>query len=341
MKYPKLFLDSGYINMADIIEMPLPFIFVTGARRTGKTFGSIKYVIENNIPYIYMRRSGNELDACALEEFSPYKDINAKLGTDIHGQKLGKNAMGFYDMKDGQKVLHAPGLALSTLHNLRGISGDPYRLIIYDEFIPEKTARPIKAEFDAWSNAYETLNSNRELEGREPIKMVMLANSNMAANPLFMGLGLVRQLERMKRGGIIFWADEQRGILIVNVEGSPISEKKKNTALGRLTAGTDFARMAYDNDFAFDDFSGIGSRSLKEFKPIKSVGEICIYKHKSRREYYVSEHIAGAPERYGNSDREIEAFSRGAGALRDAYLAGCITFENYLTKVLFVKYTNY
>lgn len=341
MKYPELFLDSGYINMTGIIEMPYPFIFVTGARRTGKTFGAIKYMIDHEAKYIYMRRSGSELDACAMEEFSPYADINKKLNRNIHGSKLGKNALAFYDVKeDGTKVLHAPGLALSTLHNVRGISGDPYDYIVYDEFIPEKTARPIKAEFDAWSNAYETLNSNRELDGRAPIKFIMLANSNMAANPLYMGLGLVRQLERMKRAGRIFWADDERGIFLVNVEGSPISQKKKNTALGRLTKGTDFAKMAYDNDFAFDDFSGIESRSLKEYRPYKAVGEICIYKHKSRREYYVSEHMAGAPEVYGNSEREISAFSRGAGILRDAYLAGYVTFENYLTKVLFVKYTN-
>lgn len=340
MKTPELFLPSGYINMTGIIDMGYPFTFVTGARRTGKTFGTIKYMIDNNNSYIYMRRSGNELEACAIEKFSPYTDINAKLGTDIHGQKLGKNAMAFYDMKDGQKVLHAPGLALSTLHNVRGISGDAYDFIVYDEFIPEKTARPIKAEFDAWSNAYETLNSNRELDGRDPIQMVMLANANQAANPLYMGLGLVRQLEKMKRNNIIFWADDSRGLLLCNVEGSPISERKKQTALGRLTAGTDFYKMAYDNEFAFDDFSNIESRSLREYRPVVQVGEICIYKHKSRNEYYVSEHTSGGPESYGVSDREVEAFSRGAGKLRDAYLEGRMVFENYLTKILFLKYTS-
>lgn len=340
MKFPSVFENSGYINMPEIIELNYPFTFVTGARRTGKTFGTIKYLIEHEEKYIYLRRTGTELEACALDEFSPYVDINKKLGTNIHAQKMGKNALGFYEMSGEKKTLHAPGVALSTFYNVRGISGAEYKRIVYDEFIPEKTARPIKGEFDAWANAYETLNSNRELEGLEPIQMIMLANSNMAANPLFMGLGLVRQLEKMKRGGVIYWADDARGVLLVNVEGSPISQKKKATALGRLTKGTDFAGMAYDNDYAFDDFSGIGSRSLKEFRPYKAVGEICIYKHKSRKEYYVSEHFAGAPERFGSTEREIEAFSRGAGILRDAYLSGCVTFENYLTKVLFIKYTN-
>ena len=124
MNFPELFLESGYINMTGIIETPFPFIFVTGARRTGKTFGAIKYMIDHEAKYIYMRRSGSELDACAMEEFSPYADINKKLNRNIHGSKLGKNALAFYDVKeDGIKVLHAPGLALSTLHNVRGIRG--------------------------------------------------------------------------------------------------------------------------------------------------------------------------------------------------------------------------
>lgn len=340
MKNPDLFLPSGYINMTGIIDMGYPFTFVTGARRTGKTFGTIKYMIDNNNSYIYMRRSGTELEACALPEFSPYTDINKQLGTNIIGKKRGKNALSFYQCSDDGEQLHAPGLALSTLHNLRGISGDAYDYIVYDEFIPEKTARPIKAEFDAWTNSYETLNSNRELDGRKAIQYIMLANANQAANPLYMGLGLVRQLEKMKRNNIIFWADDSRGLLLCNVEGSPISERKKQTALGRLTAGTDFYKMAYDNEFAFDDFSNIESRSLREYRPVVQVGEICIYKHKSRNEYYVSEHTSGGPETYGISDREVEAFSRGAGRLRDAYLEGRMVFENYLTKVLFLKYSS-
>jgi len=340
LEFPELFEESGYINMPGIIELGYPFTFVTGARRTGKTFGGLKYNLSHGIKFVYLRRSQTEIDACKTPALSPFMDINQELGYDIQVKPLAKNVIGFYDMGKEMKNLIAPGIALTTLHNVRGISGAEYSQIFYDEFIPEKIARPIKGEFDAWSNAYETLNGNRELKGGKPMQFICCANSNMAANPIFMGLGLVRILERMKKDHQVYYADKGRGILIVNVEGSPISQKKKTSALGKLTKGTDFARMAYDNEYAFDDFSNIESRSLREYKPYKQVGEICVYKHKSRNEYYISEHTAGAPVKYGSSEREIEAFSRGAGVLRDAYLSGRIYFENYLTKVLFLKYTN-
>ena len=334
-KWPDLFLPNGYLNMKAIMDLRYPFTFVTGARRIGKTYGAISTCLNEGYRFYYMRRTQMELEACKSPDLSPFKDF----GITVKAKKMGPQVIGFYD-EDNDLKLIAPGIALTTLHNSRGVSGAGYDWIIYDEFIPEKIARPIKGEFDAWSNIYETLNSNRELQGRDPMIYLCLANSNAAANPIFMGLGLVTVLEKMKREHRIFWADDDRGILIVNTEGSPISEQKKNTALGKLTAGTDFARMAYDNEYAFDDFSQIESRALREYRPLVSVGEITIYQHKNRKEYYITEHRAGSPKIYGNSEREIEAFSRGAGKLRDAYLAGNIYFESYLVKVLFIKYTN-
>lgn len=338
MKFPELYLPNGYIDMSSIIELKYPFTFVTGARRTGKTYGALMYNLDNDIPFLYMRRTQKEINACKTPALSPFTDINFARGCDIQAKSMGADVIGFNDMSRGMKLI-APGIALTTFHNVRGISGSQYRQILYDEFIPEKIARPIKGEFDAWANTYETLNSNRELHGDDPMQFLCLANSNAAANPIFMGLGLVRTLERIKRDHRAFWTDERRGILIVNAEASPISEKKKKTALGKLTSGTDFAAMAYENEYAFDDFSNIESRSLKEYRPEVTVGEITIYRHKGRREYYISEHQAGSPEVYGSNEREIEAFSRSAMRYRNAYLDGVMWFENYLVKVLFLKYT--
>ena len=334
MRNIELYEKSGYINMPDIIEAGYPFTFVTGARRTGKTYGALTYALENKIRFIYLRRTQTEIDVCKSADLSPFKNINKNILT----RNLAKGVIGFVDTANDDQLI-APGMALTTLHNVRGISGDDYSMIIYDEFIPEKIARPIKGEFDAWSNTYETLNSNRELYGQEPMQFLCLANSNAAANPIFMGLGLVQTLEKIKREHRSFWSDERRGILIVNAENSPISQKKKKTALGKLTAGTDFAAMAYENEYAFDDWSNIESRSLKEYRPDTTVGEITIYRHKGRREYYVTQHQSGSPIVYGSNEREIEAFSRSANRFRTAYLDGVMWFENYLAKILFIQYT--
>ena len=60
--------------------------------------------------------------------------------------------------------------------------------------------------------------------------------------------------------------------------------------------------MSLHNDFNNEYFGLIKSKNLKEYRPLCMVGEIVIYKHKARREWYVSEHYSGHAEKYGSSD---------------------------------------
>ena len=67
-------------------------------------------------------------------------------------------------------------MALSTFGNLRGVDFSDVDMIFFDEFVPQKNARPIKAEAEAFFNLYETVNRNRELDGRPPVRVLMLSN---------------------------------------------------------------------------------------------------------------------------------------------------------------------
>ena len=51
-----IYLSSGYFNVEYALRFPVPFIFVVGGRGTGKTYGALRYVLENDIKFIYMRR---------------------------------------------------------------------------------------------------------------------------------------------------------------------------------------------------------------------------------------------------------------------------------------------
>ena len=44
-----LFLDNGYLNMQEIIETPYTFIILVTGRGTGKTYGTLKYMVESII----------------------------------------------------------------------------------------------------------------------------------------------------------------------------------------------------------------------------------------------------------------------------------------------------
>ena len=47
-----LYLENGYVNMAKIIETDVPFIFVIGGRGTGKTYGTLQYMLNQNSTFM-------------------------------------------------------------------------------------------------------------------------------------------------------------------------------------------------------------------------------------------------------------------------------------------------
>ena len=57
-----LYDNNGYLDIEKIIRCGQPFIFIVGGRGTGKTYGMLKYVLDNNIPFIYMRRTQAQAD---------------------------------------------------------------------------------------------------------------------------------------------------------------------------------------------------------------------------------------------------------------------------------------
>ena len=67
---PKIYSASGYISMAGLIELSVPFIFIIGARGIGKTYGAIRYEIENGKKFILMRRSQTQAALIEKPEFN-------------------------------------------------------------------------------------------------------------------------------------------------------------------------------------------------------------------------------------------------------------------------------
>jgi hypothetical protein len=200
-----IYQDSGYIDIRKILSLGLPFIFLVGGRATGKTYGSLKVVIEDDIRFIYMRRTQTQADLINKPEFSPYKSLNTDLGWNIGTESISKYNAGFYRQveEDGRMISQGSPLgytcALSTVSNIRGFDASDVELQIYDEFIPEKHERPIKEEGKALLNSYETINRNRELNGKKPVQLLCMANANDLANPVFMELGLVKKAYEMKK----------------------------------------------------------------------------------------------------------------------------------------------
>lgn len=341
-----LYLENGYVNIPAIIKLGLPFNFLVGGRATGKTYTSLKTVYEERIKFMFMRRTQSQADLINKKEFSPFKALNRDMGCNVGTQTITKYNSAFYNMvSDGDKDV-PEGLpigytcALSTISNMRGFDASDVDVLIYDEFIPERHERPLKNEGMAFLNAYETINRNRELNGRKPLQCLCLANANDLANPLFMELRLVRKAEQMRSKGQEISIDQKRGIGIFILNESPISAQKRNTALYRLSVDTEFAEMSLNNNFIGEESGIIKSRKLAEYKPLVAIGEICIYKHKSNNTLYVSMHRMGTPPTFGAGEIERKRFQRLYSWIWFEYLANAIEFEETLCEILLTKYLN-
>lgn len=339
-----------YINIYDYEDDAYPTQIFTGGRGTGKTYSALSGIVgENPRSAILMRRTADELellcDTKETESGNPFEDYNLKNYTNYGLQMINSKIAGIYHREvEEEKLVHvgAPiGLAcaLSTISKVRGTNFMKYTDLIYDEFIPEGHVKKMRKECDAYFNAYETINRNREFEGLPPLKAWLLSNSNDIYNPIFVGLGIVSIVERMARQGKEHTYIKERGLAIHLLKNTEeFQQKKEQTAIARLTKGTEFYDMAYLNKFAYNDFTNIGYRKLTGYLPLCAVDNAYIYRKKGAHEIYVSY----APSRIGRFNTKVEAdrirFRREIGVwLQPYYVQGDMYFESYELKELLLN----
>ena len=337
-----LYLDNGYVDVAQIRATSPAFTMCTGARGIGKTYSWLKsYRITQPEPFVYMRRTQEQLDMCMQEQFNPFRKLDADYGIHTIPKKFGKRFIGFYNgvesgteiQPEGEPVCY--GMALSTIHNIRGFDASHIKTIIYDEFIPEPHERWMRNEFEALMNAYETINRNRELQGEPPVQLYCLSNSNTLANPYFIGLRMVRDVDNMIKAGIELKDFPSKRLRIIHLQRSPISEQKAQTALYQLTKGTRYSEMAIQNKYANESRSRSGSLPLRELMPLVQIGELVLYRHKSSRQLYGSTHVSGSPAVYGTSDADIARWRSAYGWTWELYMEDKIIWQDYLPEILY------
>ena len=337
----ELYDSNGYCDIPEIMKLKTPFIFILGGRGTGKTYGILKWLFDNETKFFYLRRTQKEIDAMkndALNPFNALKQDDPRYMT--RWQSIGKDTLAVYKTDENGNRLTTLGVAgaLSTFSNIRGFDASEIQVLWFEEFIPEKHKAKIRHEADGFFNAVETINRNRELKGQDPVKVILTANSNELNNPIFVYSRLVLKAEQMKRKGQNFSQDPERGYSLILLDDSPISKKKKETALYKFIGNSEFTKMSLENDFAYNDMTNIKSVSLNDYECIYSVGELGIYQHKRLDRYYVCEHVRGQPSKYGTSETELLRFARNAGKLWIFYIEGMVDFETYYCKALFEQY---
>lgn len=320
--------ESGYIDMGAVISAPFPIIILTACRGLGKTYGALEHCITEDIRFIYFRRTARILELITDPALHVFKRINSDHGWEIRPE-LAKGVGRFFE---GEK-LRGYAAALSTFANVRGFDGSDIELMIYDEFIPERTERRTFDAYTALLNAYETINRNRELEGNKPLKMLLMSNSDLIYSDIIAGLHLGDELHRMQQQGI---EELQIGedILLILPRAEKFSAEKSETVLGRI-AGDGYRDIAIRNRFPIEDESRIGKKPLIEYRPVASVKGLTIYRHKSRGDYYVSSRRTGTPKLYEDTEADIRRFLRENPAVWRAQQKRKVFFEGVNVQTVF------
>ena len=177
------------------------------------------------------------------------------------------------------------------------------------------------------------------MKGKPPVFVLLMANSNQIASSILLQLQLVRPIAKMIKAGQSYWYDKERSVSVIYPIDSPISQKKAGTALYRLAGSGSFSDMALSNVFADLEDPMIKSRPLNEYKPLCAIGEICIYRHKSRIEYYVSSHFSGKPQVFSLSQSDLARFRKQYLWLQLAIIQNQVYYEDKVVQLILEKYT--
>lgn len=339
MEKRKLYQADGWINPEPLITAPEPFVIALGGRGIGKTYGILKYLYEKEIPFIYMRRTQTQLDAVTIQPLNPYNQIADDIGVHIVASKISKHTAGFYKAEPNESGEITPepepfalGIALSTFSSIRSLSAEKYEVLFFDEIIPERHEKPIKEEGLAFANVIESLNRNRELKGRKPLKVVLATNSNTMNSRIIDTLGCIDVIDSMARQNLNF-RSVNGYIAIFRYTDSPITERKKNSALYQVIQNKDFQNMAINNEFAMADYENVQVKPLQEYVPLCSIGNSTILKHKSRKEYYCINTVNQKVEHYEKLPLSLKAFQRRYWYVYGAMLDKKVFYQNASVKI--------
>lgn len=331
-----LYTNEGFLNVSWIDKeanrINAAFIVILGTRQIGKTYGTLKLMTDEKRNFILMRRTQTEADFITNGTLNPFlalgrTDIKVKKESQYIGKILAETESGFDPI--------GITLSLTCVSKIRGFSGVAFTDLVYDEFIPESHVNRIRNEGDAFLNAVVTISGNREIEGKPPLRTWLLANSNNIGSPILKALNITDKVESMDKCGQELSILPDRGIIIVLAKARELSDKRKKTSLMKaISKESEFTKMAYDNEFSYNDAENVTRRDLKQYQQIAAVtGVFTIWRHKGNGTLYITSYRRCNRE-FSNTDRGYRELLTTIPTLKLNY-----TFNNTYFESLAVKET--
>ena len=113
-----MYVMQRYIDVSEQLYRKCMLYIYIGGRGIGKTYSALRYVMKENICFMYLRRSQKELDICATQAGNPFKKLNSDYGFSY--EISGGDISTITQKEDGKNILKGYAGALSTFSNIRG-----------------------------------------------------------------------------------------------------------------------------------------------------------------------------------------------------------------------------
>lgn len=328
-----LYAAGGYyIDLPAVLALGYKYTIIVSMRGGGKTYGALKYCTEHEEPFMYFRRNLKSLKMCASPAFHIFRPLNAAEGRDVKARFDNSLEIGYFSEND---TLVGYAVNLSTFAGIRSIgsaSALGVKWLIFDEFIPQPDEIKRYDLFEAWRQAEETLVRNEAITGEEPRRLLM-ANADTIRGDIVRGYKIGDAYMKMQEEGIEAAAVSDY-MLLVRPGCAELAEAKQHTALYEVS---DDNGVMLRNEFLIEDRQKIGKRALSEYVARCSYSGICVYKHKTRPEYYISLTASGKPKTYGEGAAEHRRFIRDNTAVWKAYMRDRIYYESVQAQTLFLR----
>lgn len=356
---------SYYYNIDDdIAKYPDAWCYViVGGRNTGKTYGALKSCYLNKRKFVFVKRTnkdvmllcagsgsiGNKRNQFGMD-LSPFKSINRDLNCNVSAFSIADGLGGFWECvtnEDGEKEPEGDPIgtliSLNSVSKFAGFDMSDADWIIFDEFIPRSWEKVSRKEGDQLMDLYKTISRDREHRGRAPLKLICLANAVNISNPVSNMLEVTDSMAYMSSHGMENLYIPYRGIYVHILQASDeFIQKEQSTMIYKAMHDTDWGRMAFDNDFAYNDFSNVKDVQLKGFKPVCTF----IYKgkpyyvHMKDGKYSINFSRHNSPNIYDlHLENDQKRFYNDyAIDLRNECIDGNVTFKSYTAYDLIVNY---
>lgn len=281
--------DNIYYEVKyDIVEYPGAWcLIIIGGRNTGKTYGGLVYFMDECETIIFIKRNNNDIDTlCAGNQLgktaaeyeidlSPYKPINRDKGTRVKAFKIKDGLGAFYKVNDEGSATGKPIaylVSLFAVSKIKGFDLSEATAMIFDEFIPQPWDRVQRKEGEQLMDLYKTVSRDRVERGLPELKLICFANAVNVFNPTCEILELTDTITEMAAKHIDKQYDSERGIFIRLLKTpEAMLKKEQQTGLYKSMSGTAWGRMAFGNEFGYNDFSRVKRVALKGYTPLCSL----------------------------------------------------------------------